>query len=57
MNVFLIRAVILAATTLSVAACYSRVDTVPVATQPSAVLVSPTQPTVVPPGSVVVKPY
>lgn len=57
MTVFLIRAVVLAAMILPVAACYSRVDTVPVATQPTAILVAPTQPTIVPAGSVVVKPY
>ena len=57
MNKFVVRAAALAAITLPVAACYSRVDTVPVATTPSAVLVPSTQPTIVSPGSVVVKPY
>ncbi len=61
MNMFLIRAAALAALTLPVAACYSRVDNAPaptpIAVVPSAVLVSPTTPTLVPSGSVIVKPY
>ncbi len=56
MSTFIIRAVALAAMTLPVAACYTRVERV-VEPAPSAVMVAPTQPTVVPPGSVVVKPY
>lgn len=57
MNKLFIKAATLVAMTLSVAACYSRVDTIPVASMPSAVVVPPTQTTVVSPGGVVVKPY
>ncbi len=56
MSTLLVRAVALAAITLPVAACYSRVERVS-EPAPSAVMVAPTQPTVVPPGAVVVKPY
>ena len=56
MSTFVIRAVTLAAMTLSLTACYTRVERV-AEPAPSAVMVTPTQPTVVPPGAVVVKPY
>ncbi len=56
MKTLAIRALVLAAMTLPVAGCYTRVERV-VEPAPSAVMVAPSQPTVVPPGSVIVKPY
>lgn len=57
MRNFSVRFVVLTACILPVAGCYTRVESPPSTPLPNAVVISPALPTVITPGTTVVKPY